>query len=166
MYRESGAELPESAAQVRRTDAGNDPTFARIHEHGDRMDQNNAYETAYDLMHQEETKKTAANRREILSKSYGPNRMDPTIEAAHLELVEAGVHHYMPKIRTLPPKAMFTKPHPAMVVMGQPQAPEFPSFEFLNMGQPANIRAATVSLSQNSTCERIRDFVVQPTFSS
>jgi hypothetical protein len=166
MYRESGAELPESAAQVRRSDEGNDQTFDRIHQHGDRMDQNDTYEASYEVTRQEEKRKTIANRREVLSKSYGPNRMDPTIEAAHLELLESNVHHYMPKIRTLPPNAVFTRPLPAMVARGQPQAPEFPSFELLNMGQPENLRAATMTLSQNSTYERIRDYVVEPTFSS
>ena len=107
MYRESGAELPESAAQVRRSDAGNDQTFDRIHQHGDRMDQNDTYDASYEVTRQEEKRKTLANRREVLSKSYGPNRMDPTIEAAHLELLESNVHHYMPKIRTLPPNAVF-----------------------------------------------------------
>ena len=49
---------------------------------------------------------------------------------------------------------------------GQPQAPEFKPFEQLNMGQPDNVRAATLSRSQNMTYERLRDFVVQPTFST
>ena len=92
--------------------------------------------------------------------------MDPTIEAAHLELLESNVHHYMPKVRTLPPNAVFTRPLPAMVARGQPQARELPSFELLNMGQPENLRAATLTLSQNSTYERIRDVVAEPTFSS
>lgn len=65
MYRESGAELPESAAQVRRSDAGNDQTFDRIHQHGDRMDQNDTYEASYEVTRQEEKRKTLANRRGI-----------------------------------------------------------------------------------------------------
>jgi hypothetical protein len=52
-----------------------------------------------------------------------------------------------------------------MVAGGQPQAPEFPTFERLNMGQPASLRASTLSASQNMTYERMRD-LAQPTFSS
>jgi hypothetical protein len=34
------------------------------------------------------------------------------------------------------------------------------------MGQPASVRAATLTPSQNMTYEQARDFVVQPTWSS
>ncbi len=71
----------------------------------------------------------------------------------------------MAKPRTVPPKAFFTKPPAQMVVGGQPQTPEFPTFERLNMGQPESLRAATLSASQNMTYERMRD-LVQPTFST
>ena len=54
----------------------------------------------------------------------------------------------------------------AIVDYGQPQAPEFKPFEQLNGLHPVNVRAATLSRSQNMTYERLRDFVVQPTFST
>lgn len=165
MFRESGAEVPESAAQVRPSPAGQSPTFDQIHEQGRRADENDAIEMAHHITHMEESRKTAALRREILSKSYGPNRMNATIEAEHEQLETAGVPHYMPKPRTVPPKAFFTKPPAQMVAGGQPQAPEFPTFELLNMGQPESLRAATLSASQNMTYERMRD-LVQPTFST
>ena len=166
MFRESGAEVPETATRVRSSPAGDDAIYDRIHDHGHRMDENDAMETARELTQLEESRKTAAVRREILSKSYGPNKMDPTIENEHEELRDSGVPHYMPKPRTMPPKAFFTRPLPEMAASGQPKAPEFPSFELLNMGQPATIREATLTKSQNMTYERMRDFVVQPTFSS
>ena len=165
MFRESGAEVPESAARVRPSPAGQSPSFDRIHEQGRRAEENDAIEMAHHLMHMEESRKTAVLRREILSKSHGPNRMDPTIEAEHEQLETAGVPHYMPKPRTVPPKAFFTRPPPEMVAQGQPQVPEFRTFERLNMGQPETLRASTLSASQNMTYERMRD-LVQPTFST
>ena len=165
MFRESGADVPETATRVRRSPAGDDEAYDRIHDHMRRMEENDAMETAHELMQLEESRKTAAVRREILSKSYGPNKMHPTIENEHEELRDSGVPHYMPKPRTLPPKAFFTRPLPQMMAAGQPQAPEFPTFERLNMGHPESIRAATLSRSQNMTYERMRD-LVEPTFST
>ena len=51
-YRESGAELPEAAARVRPSDAGQDPMFDRIDDHHDRTQQNKAYELASVMQHQ------------------------------------------------------------------------------------------------------------------
>lgn len=165
-YRLAGADAPESAARVRPSDAGADPTFDQIDDHHRRMEEQEAIDTSRRLLHEDESRKTAANRREILRLSHGPNRMNPTIEMEHAELETAGVPHYMPKPRTLPPSARFTRPLPQFAAGGQPQAPEFTPFEQLNMGQPDNVRVATLSRSQNVTYERMREFVVGPTFSS
>jgi hypothetical protein len=165
-YRQAGADAPESAARVRPSDASVDKTFDRIDEHHRKIEEHEAIETSHQLMMEHESRKTAANRREILRLSHGPNRTNPTIEMEHAELDVAGVPHYMPMPRTLPPKAHFTRPLPQLAAYGQPQAPEFKPFEQLNMGQPDNVRAATLSKSQNMTYERLRDFVVQPTFST
>ena len=165
MFRESGAAVPESAAAVRPSPAGAPQNFDQIHEQARRAEENEAIEAAHNITHMDESRKTASLRREILSKSYGPNRMNATIEAEHEELTDGGVAHYMPKIRTLPPKAFFSNPPPEMVASGQPKAPEFPSFELLNMGQPENLRASTLSRSQNMTYERMRD-LCEPTFST
>ena len=54
----------------------------------------------------------------------------------------------------------------AMASAGHPQAPEFPTFECLNMGQPTDMRSSTLSPSQNRTYEEIRGFIVQPNWSS
>ena len=165
-YRQAGADAPESAARVRESDAAADETFDRIDEHHRRMEEHEAIETSHRLMQQEESRKTAANRREILRLSHAPNKTDPTIEMEHEELEVAGVRHYMPMPRSLPPKAHYTRPLAQLAASGLPQAPEFTPFEQLNMGQPADVRIATLSTSQNMTYERLRDFVVQPTFST
>jgi hypothetical protein len=53
-----------------------------------------------------------------------------------------------------------------MVAAGQPQAPEFKTFEELNLGGLHDIKAATLTPAQNQTYEQIRNYVVQPTFST
>ena len=164
-YRLAGADAPESAARVHGSDAGQDPTFATIDAHHRKMEEHEAIDTAHRLLHEEESRKTAANRREILSQSHAPNKTNPVIEAEHDELDVAGVEHYMPMPRSLAPKAHFTKPLPQFAAGGHPQAPEFKSFEQLNMGVPDNFLAATMSRSQAMTYERLRD-LVEHTFST
>ena len=51
------------------------------------------------------------------------------------------------------------------MAVGQPQAPEFKTFEALNYGQQ-DIKVANFSPSQNQSYESIRNNVVQPTWSS
>jgi hypothetical protein len=92
--------------------------------------------------------------------------MHPVIEATHEELVEAGVPHYIAEPREPLPRRVWHTPPPQFAAAGQPQATEFRTFEQLNMGQPANFRTATLSPAQNATYERMREFTVQPTWSS
>ena len=165
-YRRAGLDAPESAARVRPSDAGADETFDKIDEHHRRIEEHEAIETSQRLMQEHESRKTAANRREILRLSHAPNKLNPVIEMEHAELETAGIPHYMAMPRSLPPKAQFTRPLAQFAAAGHPQAPEFKPFEQLNMGYPDNVRAATLSRSQNMTYERMRDFVVQPTFST
>ena len=165
-YKDSGAELPEAAARVRPSDAGADPMFDHIHQQGQAVEQQHAYETAFEVMNQEHRQQTEATRREQLRLSYAPNRMHPVVEAAHGELEEAGVPHLQAGPRDEPPRRAWHTPNAQFQAFGQPQAPEFPTFESLNMGQPTNIRAATLSPSQNTTYEQMRNFVAQPTWSS
>ena len=165
-YRQTGADAPESAARVRESDAAADETFDRMEEHHRRMEEHEAIETAHRLMQQEESQKTAANRREILRLSHAPNRIHPVVEMVHEELEVAGVAHCMPMPRSMPPNAQYTRPVAQLAASGQPQAPQFTPFEQLNMGAPADVRIATLTMDQKMTYERLRDFVVQPTFST
>jgi hypothetical protein len=165
-YRQSGAALPESAAQVRPSDAGHDPMFdaldAQHHAHMERQ----AYDAATELRHEAERRATAAMRSEHLGRAYGANEMHPVVEAEHEELEEAGVPHVMPGPRIPALRRNYRKGPAQYVSAGQPQAPEFPAFEVLNTGQPATLRQGNLSHSQGLTYEQARDFVVQPTFST
>jgi len=165
-YKSSGAELPEAAARVRPSAAADEHVFDHLHAQGEAMEEQNAYETAFDLMNQEHQRETEATRREQLRLSYAPNRMHPVVEAAHQELEEAGVFHYRAGPREEPPRRVWHTPNAQLEAFGQPQAPEFPSFEALNMGQPSDLRAARLTAAQNVTYEQMRSSVVQPTWSS
>ena len=102
-YRASGAELPQAAAQVQASAAGDDETFKEVHRQGDAHEQQKAYELAYKAMLAEQQRETAAIRYEQLRYSHGPNVMNPVIAAAHEELEKAGKGHYMPEPRFTPP---------------------------------------------------------------
>ena len=57
-YRNSGAHLPEAAAAVRPSDAGEDHSFRRIDEHHRAIALQSAYETAYQTMDKERKGRT------------------------------------------------------------------------------------------------------------
>jgi len=167
-YRKTSKELAESAVRdgVGQSGAAHDPVFEHIHQHGERMEAQDAYETAFDAMSAEHHRETQETRRHQLMHTYAVHHMNPVIEASHDELGEAGVHHYMPEPRQPVPRRVWHTPNDQQEAFGHPQAPEFPTFETLNMGQPSNVRQATLRPDQNMTYERMRDFTVGRTWSS
>ena len=74
-YRNSGAHLPEAAAAIRPSDAGEDHSFRRIDENHRAIDLQSAYETAYQTMDQERKGRTQQQHKEVLQAQHGPNRM-------------------------------------------------------------------------------------------
>ena len=160
-YRNSGAELPEAAARVRPADgAAQDPAFDQIHHQNDAMRLQDAYEMAHQLQHQEKQQETAATRTEQLKAIYSQHHhMNPMVDAAHEELEEAGVSHHMAAVGIPPVRKPYIVPNKQMMSVGQPQAPEFPTFELLNMDQPQDIRVATLTFPQRLTYERARELV-------
>jgi hypothetical protein len=165
-YRNSGAHLPEAAAAVRPSDAGDDHSFRRIDEHHRSLALQSAYETAYKTMAQERKGRTQQQNNEVLRAQHGPIRMNPVIEAHHRSLKESGVPHHMPGIRLQPQPQKYPAPPRLFAAAGQPQYEEFPSYEMLNLGVPENLLMAHPDKEQNLTYERIRDLVIQPTWSS
>lgn len=144
-YRNSGAHAPESVVHTQPSEAGNDPMFQEVDRQNQAADEQDAYELALEAMNAEHRQQAQAIRQQQLS-TYGPNRMNPTIEAHHPDLEQARVAHAMPA----PRQRMVPYPWPAppmqMAAAGQPQAPEFPTFENLNMGQPARVYPAHLRL--------------------
>ena len=165
-YRNSGAQLPEAAAAIRPSDAGEDQSFRRIDENRRAIDLQSAYETAKQTMDQERKGKTKQRRKEVLRAQHGSNHIHPVVEAHHPSLKESGVPHHMPGIRLQPQPTKYPAPQQLFAAAGQPQHEEFPSFEMLKMGVPENLLMARPSREQNMTYERIRDLVIQPTWSS
>ena len=165
-YRQSGAHLPEAVARVRESAAGDDEVFDEYDRHHERVQHQDAMETAMDLDRQHRQQATAETRRHQLYHGYGANKGHPVIEATHDELEAAGAPHFMPMPRFTPSTAGWEAPHQEMMAKGQPQAPEFPDFAAMNMGGDFTARAAVINPSQNLTYERARDLVVQPTWSS
>ena len=165
-YRDSGGMLPENAAGDGPSSAGQDETFARIERHHEAMQEQSAFEEAENSLKQQDEQQTKEARAQHLSAKYAPNRMDPMIEAHHEELEEAGVGHYMPEVVTAPPRQTWKAPPPQWAAQGYPQAPQFPSFEALNLGEFHVRPARPMTEAQNMTYERARDLVAPPSWSS
>jgi hypothetical protein len=165
-YRDAGGNLPEAAAGDGPSSAGQDETFARIERHHEAMQEQAAFEEAKKSLKQQNEQQTKEARAQHLSAKYAPNRMDPMIEAHHEELEEAGVGHYMPEVQTAPPRQTWKAPPPQFASAGHPQAPQFPSFEALNLGKFHVRPARPLTEAQNMTYERARDLVAPPSWSS
>ena len=164
-YRDSGGELPEPAAADTPSAAAQDETFRRIEEHHEAMDEQAAVHMAKDLMRQDRAAQTAQTRKKQLRETFQPNLMEGTIEAHHHELEAAGVHHYMPLVKSYPAQIRYQEPTPQYAATGQPQANEFPTFEELNLNQK-RVGVPVLTQEQAMTYEHARRFVVEPTWSS
>ena len=98
-YQLAQGKLPEYAAHGQRpSESGHDLIWDRYdHEHEARQNQEAYEHTANMDRHNREQHAQHIRRRTLLYR-YGPNHMNPTIEAHHDELAEAGVRHNMPAL--------------------------------------------------------------------
>ena len=156
-YDQSGALLPQRAAAVRNSGLDEHPTWERQANFTQGMQEQHAYEMAFDAMDAEHRQETAEIRRQQLG-SYAPTTSHWNIEAQHEDLEDAGVPHQAPVYRT----PMIHSPWPTASVQwaaaGQPQPPQFPTFERLNMGQQRRYTPSSWSGSRaGSSYERLRD---------
>jgi hypothetical protein len=58
----------------------------------------------------------------------------------------------------------YSAPVPQWAAVGQPQAPQFPSFEVLNMNQPTNLLAAKMSKETAMSYEQMRNMLPERTW--
>lgn len=144
-YHSSGAHAPEQAAFQRPSAAGEDPAWQEHDRQNEAREEQDAYDLAFEAMNNEHRAQAREIRKQQLS-SYGPNRMHPTIEAHHPDLEQARIPHAMPAPRAPMVQHPWPAPVRQMAAAGQPQAPEFPTFEHLNMGQPGHLRPANLNL--------------------
>ena len=158
-FQQSGHEINEAAARVRRSDAGGDPVFPQIHAQGEAMDAQRAHEAASQLMEIERRRQTEHNRSQVLYSTHGPNFSDPVIQAAFDELDEHQAYHTKPAARPHPIKSYYMAPVAQWASAGQPQAPEFTPFGELNLNEPHRVRAGTFRLGHATGYDRLRDSV-------
>jgi len=166
-YRDSQASLPETAARDSMPSRVSEESILEgISQGTAAIDQQKALELAKEAQNAEHRRQTAEMRAQQLAATHGAWSMHPTVEAAHEELEEAGVPHEMPVPRLAPVAKAWPAPAEQWAAYGQRQAPEFTSFEILNMGQPATLKASKVTRKEGLTYEHLRDLVVEPTWSS
>jgi len=147
-YRDSGAELPEAAARVRPSDAGEDPQWDELGHHHGRMDAQEAYEHAFDMANAADQWHADRMRYEHHRLTHGPNRMHPMISAHHGQLEEAGVRHNMPAHRMEPPHGRYRAPPQTWDAHGHPHHREFHTFEQLNRPDQHLMRRVTAALDR------------------
>ena len=156
-YDGSGSHLPSSAARGSQpSTAGDDPAWQEPARVTQAMAEEDAHNIADQAMDQERRGQTQTMRQQQLS-SYGPRMVHPTIEAHHRNLEQANVPHPMPAPR--PPMTRMSWPFPAdqFSAAGHPQAPEFPTFEQLNLGQARRFRQGHPSSSGGETYQQLRE---------
>ena len=158
-FQQSGHEIPEAAARVRRSDAGADPVFPQLQAQGEAMSAQRAHEAASQLMEIERRRQTEHNRSQVLYSTHGPNFSDPVIQAAFDELDEHQAYHTKPAARPHPIKSYYMAPVAQWASAGQPQAPEFTPFGELNLNEPHRVRAGTFRLGHATGYDRLRDSV-------
>ena len=166
-YRNSGAQLPEHAARVRGSAAGEDDAWMHIDDDNDRIHDQHQHEEAARFLREQHQRETEAARTEGLSKMHGSWKSHPVIDAAEEELGEAGVTHQHVGEEPMPFRAQvnhYSRPPAQMASTGQPQAPEFPSFEVLNMNQPTNLLAAKMTRQTAMSYESMRDMLPERTW--
>ena len=166
-YRNSGAELPELAARVRPTPAGDDEAWMNIEEDNRRMHDQHQHEEAARFLREQNQQETEAARTEALGKMHGAFKSHPVIEAAGEELTQAGITHEKLGEDPMVVRAQvnnYKAPLAQMASTGQPQAPEFPSFEVLNMGQPTNLMLAKMPRETAMSYENMRNMLPERTW--
>ena len=158
-YRRSGQELPESAARVRRSDAGLDPTFDEIHAHADAMENHHQAHVASQIMQADRRRRTEENRTQVLYETHAHTLGDPVISAYLDEMDAAEVHYTKPAPKSQPIKSYQLEPVRQWAAGGYPQAPEFTPFGELNLAEPHRVHAANPQVGQATSYDRLKEAV-------
>ena len=155
-YNQSGSHLPSAAARGSQPCvAGDDPAWKEHDRFNDALDQETAHDLAMKAMDQEKQQQTENMRRQQLS-SYGPSMVHPTLEAHHRDLEEQNVPHPAPIPKLSMAKASWPAAHQQYIADGLPQAPEFPTFEQLNLGQDKRYRQGLPGSMETQSYESLR----------
>ena len=140
-YDSSGAQLPQRAAMVSPSADGEDNTWQNIADHTQRVEEQDAYEIAFEAMNAEHRQQAATMRAQNLAAAHAPSVGHWFIDSNHQDLEEVGVEHDAPPH---PPPLQNTRlPAPVQLPAAGGQIGllrPLPTLEFLNTGQPRSFR--------------------------
>ena len=132
--RSTDEEAPEHAVfHTQESLGGHDPAWHAQAHYSDMAD---AYELALDAANEDyrqQQQETARIRREQLSSSVDLNVNNPVVMMHSDDLQGSQISHAVPAPRQPRSQAQWRTPHQQYAAAGIPQAPEFPSFEELNL---------------------------------
>lgn len=138
-FRESKAEMPEAAARVRESDAGQDASFEAMDEQRHSHDFEQVSRNVRDAAVRQE-RKAAMDRRVELFRGLQHGRGAPMIDAEHDELEAANVEHFHFG-RVVGRHEGLTTHHEAPQADGLPAQPQFTEFRVQNLGQSVSAAA-------------------------
>lgn len=159
-YDSSGAQLPQAAAMLHPT--AEDPVWERVAQSTSAAEEQDAYEMAFAAMDAEHRQQATQTRAEHLAAAHTLPDGHWFIGASHQDLDEAGVEHDAPVERPRLQSARLPAPVNLPASAGQIGALRpFPTFEFLNSGQPRTFRESRLgnileSSSSSSSYDRMR----------
>ena len=157
-YDQTGNHLPRTAAHTRPSQGGEDPVWDEHEARNHAIDEHEAYNVARQALEQERMAQARDLRFLQLGQMHGSDMRHPTIMAHHADLETAGVRHFMPAPKARVPRRSYPGPTPQFAAGGVPQAPEFPTFESMNMAQELrSLRPAPPISYKNVGYESMRD---------
>jgi len=154
-YDGSGNHVPKSAAHTHESEAGMDPAWQEHDRFNQALDEEEAAQLASHALDDERKQQANIMRKEQLS-AYGPSMFHPTVEAHHMDLEAQNIPHVAP----IPKVSMASKswpfPQQEYQADGYLQAPEFPTFEQLNMGYARRYKQGKPGSLSSSSYESLR----------
>lgn len=155
-YDRGGGHLPRPAANDEESAAGNDRAWQEHDRFNHALDHEEAYRLAASAVEAEHRSSANSIRRQQLS-TYGPALVHPTLEAHHRDLQYQNVPHPAPVPRLSMPRMSWPTVPDEFAAAGQPQAPEFPTFEALNLGQDRKFKHGRVDIGANQSYQQLRE---------
>ena len=157
-YDETNAQLPAAAERgAKNSMAGTDDVWNRQEQFNANLDAESARHVAENALNAEKRQQANEMRRQQLS-AYGPSSGHWTVDAHDEDLEYRGIPHAapMPKM-AMPPGKWRAHPN-EYIATGQPQAPEFPTFEQLNGTQDASYKLGRPApLDANKNYAQLRE---------
>jgi hypothetical protein len=157
-YDDTGAHLPAAAARAQHGSmAGTDDTWDNVSKYTSDLNGEEARQLAEEAMASEKRAQANGMRRQQLG-AYGPSKSHWTITAHHEDLTERNVPHQAPTPKMAMPTGRWRAPPNELAADGYPQAPEFPTWEQLNMGYSKDYKLGRPApLQTNRNYQQLRE---------